>query len=83
MQSPYRDSPLVVPHREECTCSHACFACRTRVAEFAREDETPDLGAFAQPDFLLRPIFEFEDFLFALAFFVLLLYVFQSLHFFL
>jgi hypothetical protein len=38
MESPYRDSPLqAVTSHEECTCAHACFACRTRVTKLAHE----------------------------------------------
>jgi general secretion pathway protein C len=37
MESPYRDSSWAADVHEECTCVHACFACRTRVADLARE----------------------------------------------
>jgi len=38
MESPYRDSLLqAVTGQEECTCAHACFACRTRVTKLAHE----------------------------------------------
>lgn len=38
MQSPYRDSSAwAIADNEECTCSHACSACRARVTNFARE----------------------------------------------
>lgn len=37
MQSPYRESSWVDTEHEECSCSHACFACRTRVTKLARE----------------------------------------------
>lgn len=40
MQSPYRDSSLALTDHEECRCSHACSACRARVANLAREART-------------------------------------------
>lgn len=37
MESPYRDSSWVLADHVECTCAHACFACRNRVTHLARE----------------------------------------------
>jgi hypothetical protein len=37
MESPYRDSSWAVVDHEECTCTHACFACRKQVIDLARE----------------------------------------------